>query len=386
VAGRRAASGQAPVDTGRPFNVADAYARLNLRARVAGLAVGALSSIADRHRFVRPRLNDSAVALGALHAWWRQFRRVRFGGRHDHVVAWTDLVAHAASFGLVSAAAAEGDQFDVITNWIFTVTLFDLTELGLILGGWEASLIGALTAALYTTFTLRKARSVGVSLAIANGAQILIFAASGIAIGHVARRGEAEAEAINARYRAERAEAARQSEIDVARRHLIRSVQAAAIDIGDLLAHDRLRARQVSAAIATQLRAVLSEPDDVPSVAFRDAVLGAVVAAAVDGLVVETTFRIDTEVEPSLMDALVAALSAALRNITDHANTDRAVLRVVADPRYVQMTLRDRGHGRNGLQATDLRSVLAALGEVRGVVEVRSSSEQGTRIRIAVPT
>ena len=201
--------------------------------------------------------------------------------------------------------------------------------------------------------------------AVANGAQILIFAASGIAIGRVARRGEAEFEAINTRYRAERAEAARQSEIDVARRHLVRSVQAAAIDIGDLLAHDRPRARQRSAAIATQLRAALSKPDDAVSAALIDAVLGAVVDAAVGGLMVETTFRIDNEVERSVMEALVVALRAALQNIIDHAGTDRAVLRIVADARYVQMTLRDRGQGRDGLQATDISSVQAALKDAR---------------------
>ena len=152
------------------------------------------------------------------------------------------------------------------------------------------------------------------------------------------------------------------------------------------MVHDRPAARRRAAAIATQLRAVLGRPDNALGARLNDAILGAVVDAAGDGLTVETTFRIEADVEPLLIEPAVAALRAALRNVIDHASTDRAVLRVVVDAKHVQVTLRDRGRGRDDLQASDLASVNDALTGVTALVEVSSSNERGTRIQITVPT
>jgi hypothetical protein len=373
-------------DLGTPFNVAAAFSRLNLRARCTWLAVGALTSIVDRDRFVRPTLNDAAVAVHAVHALWRHSRSHRTGGHRDRVLGWADLGANAAAFGLVSAAAAPGDQFDMITNWVFAISLFDVADAGMTLDAWEAALIGTLVAAMYAAIALGRSRGSARPGVGANTVQIMMFAAAGIWIARIMTRGEADFDAINARYRAEQAEAARQFEIDAARRHLMHAIQRAAADIGDLLTKDRRGARQRATAIATQLRAVLALAADAPGQAFRDAILGGVVEAATDGLTVETTFRIDVDVDTSMIEPLVAALRAALDNIVHHARTDRAVLRVLVDTQHIQMTLRDRGSGRQELRATDIESVAAALTELPATVEVSSSADEGTRIRIAVPT
>ena len=241
--GRDLATRPAPISTDTPFSVTESFYRLNLRARSTWISVGALTAVADRDRFARPRLNDGAVALCAAHALWRHSRR-----------------------------------------------------------------------------------------------------------------------------------------------HLVRAVQRAADDLGELMVHDRPAARRRAAAIATQLRAVLGRPDNALGAGINDAILGAVVDAAGDGLTVETTFRIEADVGPLLVEPVVAALRAALRNIIDHAATDRAVLRVVVDAKYVQVTLRDRGRGRDDLRASDLASVNDALTGVTALVEVSSSNERGTRIQITVPT
>lgn len=359
---------------------------MNLRARCTWIGVGASTAVADRDRFARPRLNDGAVALCAAHALWRHSRRQDSRARNGRVVAWTDLLVHAAGFGLVSAAATSEDQFDMITNWVYAVALFDVADAGLALDPREAGLVGLLTAAIYTTLTSRKGHGTVRSVALANAGRLLLFAGAGIWGGRILRRGESEFEAINVRYRSERAEAARQSEIDASRQHLVRAVQRAADDLGELMVRDRPAARRRAAAIATQLRAVLGRPDNALGARLNDAILGAVVDAAGDGLTVETTFRIEADVEPLLIEPAVAALRAALRNVIDHASTDRAVLRVVVDAKHVQVTLRDRGRGRDDLQASDLASVNDALTGVTALVEVSSSNERGTRIQITVPT
>ena len=274
----------------------------------------------------------------------------------------------------------------MITNWVYAVTLFDAADAGFALDPWEAGLVGVLTAALYTAITARRGHGGARSVAFTNAGQLLLFSAAGIWGGRILRRGESEFDAINERSRSERAAAARQSEIDASRRHLVRAVQNAAEDLGELMVHDRPAARRRAAAIATQLRAILGRPDNTLSIGLNDAILGAVVDAAGDGLTVETTFRIDADIEPDFIEPIVAGLRAALRNTIDHAATDRAVLRVVVDAKYVQVTLRDRGRGRDQLQASDLASVNDAVAGVSALVEVSSSNEQGTRIQITVPT
>ena len=93
--------------------------------------------------------------------------------------------------------------------------------------------------------------------------------------------------------------------------------------------------------------------------------------------------------DPHLCTALVAVAREGLTNVLTHAGVDRAVLRLTANSREVNLTVLD--HGRGFDPATPLtgfginQSLRGRVAELGGVVRIQSRPGAGTRVEVTLP-
>lgn len=89
--------------------------------------------------------------------------------------------------------------------------------------------------------------------------------------------------------------------------------------------------------------------------------------------------------EPRVVTALLRSVQEALTNVLHHSGEREAVVRVVAGPAGVSLTVSDRGRGfhPDGLPATGLglrRSIMERLHDLGGAIEVSSTPGRGTTV------
>jgi signal transduction histidine kinase len=108
------------------------------------------------------------------------------------------------------------------------------------------------------------------------------------------------------------------------------------------------------------------------------------------GLLVEYSTDGITEVSGQVAQAVLDSTRQALGNVLDHAGSSQAVVRAVATPGWIQVTVRDHGSGfdptGSGAGVGPGPSVTAPLVDIGGTASVWSEPGRGTRVSISIPT
>jgi two-component system sensor histidine kinase UhpB len=108
------------------------------------------------------------------------------------------------------------------------------------------------------------------------------------------------------------------------------------------------------------------------------------------GLRVELiTAELSAEPAPMMTEAVVGAVRAALTNTWQHAQVTHAVVRAADSATGVEVVVRDHGRGfdvRGQPAGRGLsHAVYRRIADLGGSVEIHSSGDLGTRVRISVP-
>ncbi len=357
-----------------------------LAIRLVHLVQGAICVGSGWSTYRRPRVAAAVLGLVGAESGWLFVRVIR----HRQIDALAIRVDAAAGvLGMVGLASATSVEDRTTSfNWMLPYSVGSAVGLVLGVGRQEGIAEVAALSGTYLGTTIRPSIRPGqIVTALANAASYGGFhAVAAAVVGRVRHASEelAEAQAESAA-RGERLliERERNRQHRLLHDSALQTLEGVANGLIDVDESIRDRARSE----ARRLRQALSGIE--PEGELADALDRLAADFAAEGLEVTCSMG---EIPPLLPEATVAladAVRETLRNITKHAGTPTAVVRVDASDGGVVVTVRDQGRGFDtgtiGPGFGVSQSINGRLAEVDGRAEIWSKPDRGTRVTLWVP-
>jgi signal transduction histidine kinase len=156
----------------------------------------------------------------------------------------------------------------------------------------------------------------------------------------------------------------------------------------DLLAAERLReARRLTVGQVADLRAVLQVDGEEPSGELAAGLRRLAARSRSDGLAVELVTQLNGQLPAAVSMAILEAAEQALADAAGRAGTRRVVVRAVARPEGVEITVRDHGavDAADGIEGPGGREMGKELQMIGGRVEVWAAPGRGTKVTLWAP-
>jgi signal transduction histidine kinase len=357
-----------------------------LATRLVHLVQGFICVATGWRNYARPRLAAAVLVSTTVESVWLVRRVVRLK-TVDPLAARVETATGTAGL-LLLAAATPFEARTTSMNWMLPYSVASTLGLAINSNRLEGVLdVSALTTT-YLATTMRPRHWSGQAVtALTNAASYGGFHGVAAVVIDRGRRDGSELD----RVKAESASRAEKLSVERERNHQHRMMHDSALQTleaignGIVGAPDAVRDRAREE--AHRLRRALTGVQ--PENGFEESLLQ--LASEFSELGLEVTYSSDHlgDLPADVAQVLTESTREALRNVVKHAQTQSAVVRVVAVDAGVQVTIRDHGVGfdpeTTGRGFGLRESVAARVGELGGTVVVWSEPARGTRVTLWAP-
>jgi hypothetical protein len=316
-----------------------AFTRAFLVARLSWVAGGLLTQITQRRRMTRPALAHVLWGCCALETVWSTRRNWDAASVEDRAGAACDSVTATALHALTCRTVRPEDCFGVETDWIYTLSLFNVGVAASALDPAESVTLLSFAMGTYAVSTLRRAGRNALPTVLSNVATYGMWFGAVFATVRRLRKTEAEL----AEYRAVAIRRARVTAIEHERDQLAgdvhRRTREALLSVADLWSHDQDRARSIARQAAVLVRTTLSKDVDIPQRAIGGLLDRINDECARVGIRTETLDDTEHAIPVESLDAAGTALRLVIRAVAG-VEIAKIVVRAATTDQEMTLTVR----------------------------------------------